>query len=350
MEWHWAGFLDHESGISKYHFGIGSECYSKEQLQYLGKNASFPLSAYLLGETTDTFIVFESENLGLHKISVIALNGAMEPSESACSSGVTLDITPPRVETISIKGARFTPSIICDMTNNTIFALNEYGIIQELLFTNTCVSLCNNESTTVDVHIFPKATLTNGTLDKPLDYDESNWFCHHYISFNPNSPFYLPHDNIDIMWTFDEPESQMLDYFVGLSSSDQVITEPDIIGFISTHNRTHFKCHHCGLGQSDEVYFNIKAINKANLDDHLTFGPVIVDFTPPVCTCALEISMNDFYVVASWPVLCCSDNEDTMLLTDYAWSLGLFLSFLSYKSIKSFSSAINQIKDYHRIV
>ena len=127
---------------------------------------------------------------------------------------------------------------------------------------------------------------------------------------------------MDIEWHYEEFESQMLDYQVGLSTSDQIMGNPDITGFVSTHNQTRYKCFHCGLSQADEVYINIKAINKANLEDYFIFGPVIVDFTPPVCMCDIEMTKSEDIITFEWAKDCCVDTEDSRPLTDYIWAVG----------------------------
>ena len=63
-------------------------------------------------------------------------------------------------------------------------------------------------------------------------------------------------------------------------------------------------------------------VNKANLEDHFIFGPVIVDLTSPTCTCQIDVAIEEEAVVFQWSKDCCLDNEDSRPLTDYLWSIG----------------------------
>ena len=322
IDFHWTGFIDHESGITKYHYGIGPECYTKSQLQFLGSNETLALGAYSLNETTHSFTSLQSSHLGRHHISVIAFNGAMEPSEAVCSSGVVVDATPPAIKHVSLAGARFTESIICDVSNDTLYALRKDGVLSLLTPTDTCLQHCTNDTELIDLDRFPRASLDNGSLDDALDDDESDAFCRRVIYYSDETPIYLPSDNIALMWSYTENESQMLDYYIGLSTTDDATTDPDLTGFVSSHNHTRYKCYHCGLGQGDEVYINMKAVNKANLEDHLIFGPVIVDLTSPMCTCQIDVAIEEDTVAFQWSKDCCLDNEDSRPLTDYLWAIG----------------------------
>ena len=91
IDFHWSGFIDHESGITKYHYAIGPECYTKERLQFLNSNETQSMGAYDMDETIQTFMSFNTSDVGGHHISVIAFNGAMEPSDAVCSSGVIVE-------------------------------------------------------------------------------------------------------------------------------------------------------------------------------------------------------------------------------------------------------------------
>ena len=316
IEWHWTGFYDHESGISKYHYAVGAECFSKEELRFVGDNSS----AYAMGETQQTTMSLNTSELGVHRMTVIAFNGAMEPSDAVCSSGVVYDVTPPQVREVRLLGAKFTPSIVCDLENDTMYIVTVDGEIMELSQTDACLATCTNTSS-VDVHRFPVGRLDNGTLTPQIDYTESDVLCHNLLLFDPMNPIFVSSDNIDMTWQFVENESQMLDYLVGLSSTSQVDGEPDVVGFTSAHNKTRFKCYHCGLGQGDEVFVNIKAVNKASLEDHFIFGPVVVDFTPPVYYGGIDVNVQNDTVDVTWQLDAFLDNEDERPLSQYMWSI-----------------------------
>ena len=250
----------------------------------------------------------------------------MEPSKAVCSSGVVIDLTPPEVNGVTLSGGFVTPSVICDTENTTIYALDHTGVLHTLISTDVCLLRCGNKSELSEIHRFPMATLDNGTLANPLTIEESDEFCHRYTLFKNDSPIYLPHENIHLSWGYLEPESQMLDYYIGISSTGHTIDEPDISGYMSSHNLTHFKCFRCGPGHGNEFYIHINALNKANLADHFIFGPIIIDITPPFVQCKLDVDVHDECVTLHWPKDCFADNEDYRLLTDYLWCLGMFLN------------------------
>ena len=53
--------------------------------------------------------------------SVVAYNKALEPSKVVCSDGITIDITPPQVTSIDIKGARIKPGFMKDTSSEEVW-------------------------------------------------------------------------------------------------------------------------------------------------------------------------------------------------------------------------------------
>ena len=64
--------------------------------------------------TTDTFYSFDNIDPGTYYTTVIAYNNAMDPSRPVCSDGVTIDDSPPLVESILIDGLAMRGGFIHD--------------------------------------------------------------------------------------------------------------------------------------------------------------------------------------------------------------------------------------------
>ena len=326
LHWHWEGFIDHESGITKYHYALGQDCFNKNQMQFIS-NSSYTNSTFdgiLLEETSNQFASFEVDKVGMYRLSVIAFNGAMEPSVAVCSSGVLVDDTPPLVTDIHLEGSRHQKSVLCDIANADWF-IGDTGELRELSPSDACLKLCDQnetESSEVMFNRFPTETMRNGTLSIPIGYEESEDICLLFPRYHEGLPVYLPTDNIHMTWNFQEAESQMLDYFIGISSNDEDITMPDIKGFSSTHNQTKTKCVHCGFGEGDIFHIVMDGRNKAGLSDLFSIGPIIVDMTPASYQGGMSVDIMEDVVVLSWPQEAFYDEQDGQLLLEYEWAVG----------------------------
>ena len=320
LHFHWEGFIDHESGISKYHLVISERCFSKEEMQYLHTETNNISDIIFFTEHTDTYVTFDAEKPGYYRISVIAFNGAMDPSESACSSGIVFDNTPPYLSSVYLVGSVHQKSVLC--TNDSMYFINHAGVARRLSNIPECADKCDLNFTFANYR-FPISHLKNGTENPALSDEESRDMCLTFPFFTPAMAVFLRTDTFHLSWDVVEPDSQMHDYFVGIASDVDSVDHPDVIGYESTHNKTDFKCVACGIGQGEEVYVALKGVNKAVLTDVLPIGPVIIDSTPPVYTGGMAVKMDEQHIMLSWQFDSFIDEDYDDIFTEYEWALGL---------------------------
>ena len=93
---------------------------------------------------------------GHYYVSVVAYNGALAPSQVACSDGITYDTSPPAFLNVSLLHARTLVSIGCTVQDNkyTPWMLHENLTRVELHDTEECQKVCNNLTNTADVSHF----------------------------------------------------------------------------------------------------------------------------------------------------------------------------------------------------
>ena len=254
LQWHWKGFLDHESDVHKYHFAVADTCLDSHLLHqlHIGQNISLDefdnVTIFSSDETTETSTSFEASNSGYYRLSVIAYNQAIDHSKAVCSSGITIDITPPILKHIMLSGARTQASIACS-ENNSIWHVSSDLIARPITPMPACMTHCSDD---IDIkHLVSDVIIDrNGSIILPPEKESSD-LCKLLPTYSPQQNIFLPTDNLNLRWQFEEPESQMYDFYTAISSNLENKLEPDIIGYTSTHNRTYFKCVHCGLGEGD---------------------------------------------------------------------------------------------------
>ena len=247
LQWHWRSFVDHESGISKYHWAVGHECFTMEDLQFLDQldNDSRIID---FDETVDTHAEYLSDYPDYYHISVIAFNNAMDPSKAVCSRAVLIDKTPPVIKHLHLATARTQPSIACSI-NDSIWWITHKLEARPLLYVDECGRHCDSHTDLSLIH--PDVRLNNnGSIIYP-PVEDSQRLCSYLPTYHPSQDIFVPTDNMELSWEAEEPESQIHDFFLGVSSTRENTVQPDIIDFKSTHNKTHHKCVHCGLGEGE---------------------------------------------------------------------------------------------------
>ena len=200
------------------------------------------------GETDHEHTSFEVPGPGRYFLSVIAFNNALDPSEAACSSGIIVDHSAPKLKHIHLPAAHTQSSIACSH-NNSIWHITPSFTAQPLAYVAECHSHCHKK---VDVSIFCQEInwSNNGTIIFPPE-QRSKDLCYLLPTYQPEQTIFLATDNLELAWKFEELESQVNDFFVGLSSNRNNSLTPDIIDYKTTHNKTHFKCSHCGIGEGE---------------------------------------------------------------------------------------------------
>lgn len=95
---HWGGFFDRETAIPFYQYIVATECVGMDSFQY-------PLtSTSLAQQTTSNRIMWNAPSPGTYHTTVVAYNGALQPSQLVCSDGITVDKQPPVFGGVVIPG------------------------------------------------------------------------------------------------------------------------------------------------------------------------------------------------------------------------------------------------------
>lgn len=103
---YWSGFFDRETAIPFYQYIIATECHGMDSFQY-------PLpSTSLAKQTNETMISWTAPSVGRYYTTVLAYNGAFQPTSPVCSDGVTIDRNHPLFEGVRIPGATVRPGLV----------------------------------------------------------------------------------------------------------------------------------------------------------------------------------------------------------------------------------------------
>ena len=95
---HWSGFFDRETAIPFYQYIVTSACAGMDSFQY-------PLtSTSPAQQTTSNMVVWTAPSPETYYTTVVAYNGALQPSQPVCSDGVTVDRQPPVFGGVVIPG------------------------------------------------------------------------------------------------------------------------------------------------------------------------------------------------------------------------------------------------------
>lgn len=103
---HWTGFFDRETAVLLYLYTISTECATTGSFQHPNSGTS------LANSTTDNFVKWTALSAGTYYATVVAYNGALEPSNPACSDGISIDTQPPSFEGVYIPGGHVKQGLI----------------------------------------------------------------------------------------------------------------------------------------------------------------------------------------------------------------------------------------------
>ncbi|XP_019617771.1 PREDICTED: uncharacterized protein LOC109465072 [Branchiostoma belcheri] len=306
----WEGFFDRESGVMFYMYGFAEDCLTLENVTEFGNTTN----------TTSTHAVWEATHQGLYHCTIIAFNSALEPSEPVCSDGVTIDVTPPVITDLSVDNLHYTPGVIRGK-DGVVWLVDSSGLRHPI---NQPSPTCRNVSQEVDdVNLWPAQNLLSNGTEHP-GYSDND--CLTTGSFSGNG--YLSRENrLSLRWTGEDPESEIYDFEVGLSSTLSPDL-PDILPFTSTNAHPHFTTYHPDLDEGKQFYLVLKAINRAQMSTTKVLGPFIVDVTPPVFSSVIEVTLEENNgsqaLVARWDSRPTSvhDIDDTGKFYKFEYSVG----------------------------
>ncbi|CAH1794767.1 unnamed protein product [Owenia fusiformis] len=283
---HWSEFFDRESGVKFYQYAFGRNC--------LGLDAFHPNNGIMITKTMNTIANINVTQYGKYHITVVAYNGAMSPSVPVCSTGVTIDITPPVLHSILVDHIHTKPGLVSH--GNATWIVNEHG--NKIKMTNTT---CSGIEMT-DVTIFPDA----GHQSEEDDECKLGQF---------SNRFYLTQEKqLSLTWIGMDNESYIFDYEIGLSSTPSSM-KPDVMPFHSTNQRASWRLYHPAISEGQLFYILVKATNRAKMITLKVFGPVILDVTEPVFDSDILIEEEKGYLRVAWDESKVYDMEDKEPLT-----------------------------------
>ncbi|XP_060084327.1 uncharacterized protein LOC132563603 [Ylistrum balloti] len=309
---HWDGFIDHESGVQAYRVGLARTCLGREAIDH--KNGTGVLeddNEISIFETTYKSALLILPEKGQYFVTVVAYNNAREPSDPMCSDGVVLDKTPPVIVNVTMRGASVTGAVVCSdetawyITKN----LTRYRVNAD------CADLCRNTPVNEFASLLPVETSR-----------ETNQPCQIGVG---HGIIYLPHDLIYLQWDIKDTSSQVHDVYIGIGSTKESGASPDLIDFHKSPHIYSYKQRHVGLSNGEEIFIFLKIINSAGLTTLSTFGPVIIDETPPICPSSLPVSIYNNSLDIYWDEGTFYDNEQKEPITKFVFRVsrqGIFVS------------------------
>ncbi|KAK7496758.1 hypothetical protein BaRGS_00011967, partial [Batillaria attramentaria] len=310
----WHGFLDHESGILLYRVALADRCLTDEEM-----DAADNATEVKQGEMTS----FKFPSEGRYYTTVVAYNGAMEPSKVACSDGITYDTTPPLLVNVSITHARTREEVACTQPDQP-WLVNSNMTRVRLARTSDCLNFCSSNSTNEDVSHLPISS--NHTLVDEI----SDHFCRTLPKMTEDSYIALPSDYLKLTWAAVDAESEMEEYHVGMGRDRTTASAPDLLPFTPTNGHHSYHARHSGLGHGAVFFIFLRALSKAGLHVQLTLGPVMTDVTPPEVRQPLTAAVDEDFLSVSWNESAFVDPEQPVGLDfDVAFRIGYDSVFIT---------------------
>ncbi|XP_053381645.1 uncharacterized protein LOC123528459 [Mercenaria mercenaria] len=292
----WHGFIDHESGIKEYRLGLADTCVSKEQLIQNGPNST--ISEYTTVLHTESSVRVRANFTGKKYISIIAINNALEPSEVACSDGLTRDNAAPIIQNVHIESGKWAESIFCSQGKAWILKSDLKRL--QLSETDGCNERCINNTMGSDVlGLLP--TITSRINDTDVD----EFMCKNLPIYDAETIIYLPNDNIFLSWNIDKGLGQIEDYYVGFGQTSGNSSALTVMDFKSTGGKQYFQTRHIGIGSGDLFYVHMKVLSKTHMETVSVIGPVMIDETPPYFREKTNVTIDGDMLLVGW-------NDDTI--------------------------------------
>ncbi|KAL8573303.1 hypothetical protein ACOMHN_032765 [Nucella lapillus] len=291
----WHGYGDPESGVALYRVVMAGRCLTRGEVDGANVTRDDNATEVTHGVSSATFTLPAE---GRYFFSVVAYNGALEPSGVACSDGVTYDTTPPSLRNVTIAHARSGRMMIgCTQQPHQAAWLVGENLTRVALYSNNssaCRGVCSGPSPALDVlHLLVSSPHVLGLA-------ESEQHCRTLPKMSKDSALVLPSDYVHIAWQGHDEESQMEEYYIGLGGDLATSSAPDILPFTPTHAHTAYHAGHLGLGQGDQFFVFLRVLSKAGLNGSVTLGPVVIDVTAPTVTQPLTTRVEGGRMVVTW--------------------------------------------------
>ncbi|KAK3093029.1 hypothetical protein FSP39_010221 [Pinctada imbricata] len=325
----WDGFIDHESGIKFYRVGLATTCLSQEIL--VGNETE---GTTMLQDETGLSTRFDNITPNKYFTTVVAFNNAMEPSKAVCSDGITIDITQPLLQNVILEHARTREVIGCYNRRAFLFLSNLTVI--PLIMTHECLQVCNSSDEIDFISALPVGFKSSN------DSDVASAMCSKLPAIDANWFIYLPSDKIYMSWNASDLESQIRYVNIGFSSSATNVAAPDINGYQTVHSMTKLRKTHSGIDRGKLFYIMLKATNKADLDNVMKVGPIIIDETEPEYTSGMDVIILDSYIYCTW-------NNRTFFDTEQKEELTSFLFRIVFQTSSNDAVSTPEFTEKHKI-
>lgn len=289
--------------------------------------ASLTMKVELLnGVNNDSIVVINTTENSAHIYfpkegtfisSVIAFNNAGEPSDVACSDGITYDLSP--IEIFNLTGFKFTTGqgIACDDHHNPFLILRDLTKVS-LRKTPKCIDICRNNTFPIFIHALP--SLHNIGSDETY----SEGICGKTPPF-VNQEIYIPSGSINVEWKYRGSESQLQDFYVGFGQSFSEYLRPSLVSFEKTSGHSRYFNHHSGLRSAQRFWMYLKSKSKAGVEKTIPVGPLIIDFTPIVLTKDLIVDIKNKTIYIGWENQTFVDEEETDPISSILFRIGMYL-------------------------
>ncbi|XP_071093296.1 uncharacterized protein [Haliotis cracherodii] len=281
----WAGFIDHESGIGHYLVSLAPTCLTLDEMKNMTDTIRIPGSMNIAQLTIQ-------KAMKKYHTTVVAFNNAFSPSKAACSDGIIKDTSSPSLGNVTLKGAQTSQEHV-ECLNGDLWVVTRNLTLKSVEKTSKCSQRCKSKSTPTIANVFPKSYIIVN------DTELADSLCG---SLGPiaDSLIFLPSDKIDLHWNYPENGGHLKDVFVGFGSDKSTTYDPDILDYASSKGRHSFKLNHAGFAGKNIFYIFLKAVNRAGTSAVVTFGPVMIDNTPPVITEKITPKSSGDFVMISW--------------------------------------------------
>ncbi|KAK3103998.1 hypothetical protein FSP39_023536 [Pinctada imbricata] len=304
---HWHGFIDHESGIMKYLVAIGPECLPKNEL--ISKNIS---DEYHLLQTSSNEARLPLKTIGKNFVSVVAFNNALEPSDVACSDGITFDRSIPKVYNLNISLAKTDSNVGCLHEEPWMVTAN-LKRIRLPSNSSECASICKGKDDTDYVALLP-------ILVKPFQEDKASFLCR-YLPMNNDTVIYIPDDTIHVEWSILKSMSQISEVYIGFGSLRSQHLNPDLLSFQKAIHPGKYTKHHTGFSNGEIIYLYLKTQSKTGVASTSVVGPLLIDETPPICPSSLPVQVANDAVSVNWNSSTFTDKEQMEQIDEILFSV-----------------------------
>ena len=305
LETWWSGFFDRETDVSFYQYIFDSSCVNASYFSHPLDTGSPVI------KTLTTSASWEAPGEGTYYITVVAYNSALQPSDTVCSDGITVDISPPLFEGVVIPGCVVRPGLAQDGEGRVWFIERN----RERWLVDGDIEQCLNRSTVVDLSTYPIRLSTSSSA--PIDV------CLTASPFASSQPTYLTDEHaLNVSW-FASDNFRFREFQVGIVEAENFTNSDVGIDYFPTAGQFHFSILNPEiLSNGRSFYLSIRAIDLPSNEISINVGPVIVDISPPVIDGKLVVERDGDHVIVTWNETMFSDEEDLNPILSFKYAIG----------------------------